>query len=122
MCYVSNRILLAIITFVLQLNEQIILIQVTFKSFNQAIGFPRNIHFSNVKKNISGGSYNTSGYSQKKLYKQIEYRVYLLIRICRDYFNFMYISIVHRCGANGSMPACHAAGSGLFPGRDRFPG
>ena len=30
--------------------------------------------------------------------------------------------IVHRCGASGSMRACHAAGPGSIPGRDRFPG
>ena len=31
-------------------------------------------------------------------------------------------SIVHRCGASGSMRACHAAGPGSIPGRERFPG
>ena len=29
---------------------------------------------------------------------------------------------VHRCGASGSMRACHAAGPGSITGRDRFPG
>ena len=29
---------------------------------------------------------------------------------------------VHRCGASGSMWACHAAGPGSIPGRDKFPG
>ena len=29
---------------------------------------------------------------------------------------------VHRCGPGGSMRACHAAGPGSIPGRDRFPG
>ena len=29
--------------------------------------------------------------------------------------------IVHRCGAGGSMRACHAAGQGSIPGRDKFP-
>ena len=29
---------------------------------------------------------------------------------------------VHRCGASGSMRACHAAGPGWIPGRDKFPG
>ena len=29
---------------------------------------------------------------------------------------------VHRCGASGSMRACHAAGPGSIPGRDKFPG
>ena len=29
---------------------------------------------------------------------------------------------VHRCGASGSMHACHAAGLGSIPGRDKFPG
>ena len=26
------------------------------------------------------------------------------------------------CGGSGSMSACHAAGSGSIPGRDKFPG
>ena len=29
---------------------------------------------------------------------------------------------VHSCGSGGSMPACHAAGPGSIPGRDKFPG
>ena len=29
---------------------------------------------------------------------------------------------VHRCGASGSMRACHAASPGSIPGRDKFPG
>ena len=29
---------------------------------------------------------------------------------------------VHRCGASGSMRACHTAGPGSIPGRDKFPG
>ena len=29
--------------------------------------------------------------------------------------------IVHRCGASGSMRACHAAGPGSIPGRYKFP-
>ena len=29
---------------------------------------------------------------------------------------------VHRCGSGGSMRACHAAGPGSIPGRDKFPG
>ena len=32
------------------------------------------------------------------------------------------IVLVHRCGASGSMCACHAAGPGSIPGRDKFPG
>ena len=28
---------------------------------------------------------------------------------------------VHRCGASGRMRACHAAGPGSIPGRDKFP-
>ena len=32
------------------------------------------------------------------------------------------IILVHRCGASGSMRACHAAGPGSIPGRDKFPG
>ena len=34
----------------------------------------------------------------------------------------MMMYIVHRCGASGSMCACHAAGSGSIPGRVKFPG
>ena len=29
---------------------------------------------------------------------------------------------VHRCGAGGSMRACHKAGSGSIHGQDKFPG
>ena len=29
---------------------------------------------------------------------------------------------VHRCGTSGSMRACHIAGLGSIPGRDKFPG
>ena len=29
---------------------------------------------------------------------------------------------VHRCGASGSMRACHAAAPCSIPGRDKFPG
>ena len=29
---------------------------------------------------------------------------------------------VHHCGTGGSMRVCHAAGPGLIPGRDNFPG
>ena len=29
---------------------------------------------------------------------------------------------VHRCGTSGSMRACHAAGPGSIPGRDKFTG
>ena len=29
---------------------------------------------------------------------------------------------VHRCGTGGSLRACHAAGPGSIPGRDKFPG
>ena len=32
------------------------------------------------------------------------------------------LSAIHRCGPGGSMCACHAAGLGSIPGRDRFPG
>ena len=28
---------------------------------------------------------------------------------------------VHRCGTSGSMRACHAAGPGSIPGRNKFP-
>ena len=28
----------------------------------------------------------------------------------------------HRCGPGGSMRACHAAGPGSIPGKDKFPG
>ena len=32
------------------------------------------------------------------------------------------ITWVHRCGAGGTMRACHSAGPGSIPGRDKFPG
>ena len=31
-------------------------------------------------------------------------------------------SEVHRCGASGTMRACHVTGPGSIPGWDRFPG
>ena len=34
----------------------------------------------------------------------------------------LHLNCVHRCGANGSMRACHAVGPGSIPGRVRFPG
>ena len=37
-------------------------------------------------------------------------------------FTNVWTVLAHRCGASGSMRACHAAGPGLIPGRDRFPG
>ena len=37
-------------------------------------------------------------------------------------FNTVYSTIVHRCGASGSMRACHVSGPVSVPGRDRFPG
>ena len=37
---------------------------------------------------------------------------------CEDYG----MKIVHRCGASGSMRACHAVGPGSIPSRDRFSG
>ena len=40
----------------------------------------------------------------------------------RTKFNGKIYWKVHRCGASGSMRACHAAGPGSIPGRDRFPG
>ena len=46
---------------------------------------------------------------------------------CAQAFNYIYIYIlqwndVHRCGPGGSMRACHAAGPGSIPGREKFPG
>ena len=38
------------------------------------------------------------------------------------YFPQFPALIVHRCGAGGSMRACHAPGPGSIPGRDKFPG
>ena len=32
------------------------------------------------------------------------------------------VTSVHRCGTSGSMRACHTAGPGSIPGRDKFPG
>ena len=37
-------------------------------------------------------------------------------------FNSYYKKLVHRRGTSGSMRACHAAGPGSIPGRDKFPG
>ena len=31
-------------------------------------------------------------------------------------------NIIHRCVPGGSMCTCHAAGPGLIPGQDKFPG
>ena len=38
------------------------------------------------------------------------------------YFKLRLCMKVHRCGASGSIHACHAEGPGSIPGRDRFPG
>ena len=42
----------------------------------------------------------------------------------RSYIERRYIraTCVHRCGTGVSMRACHAAGPGSIPGRDKFPG
>ena len=44
--------------------------------------------------------------------------------ILHVHFRYYHTSphLVHRCGASGCMRACHAAGPGSIPGRDRFPG
>ena len=48
--------------------------------------------------------------------------------ILRYFYTFIHFLfnitnfIVHRCGASGSMRACHAAGPGSIPGKDKFPG
>ena len=50
--------------------------------------------------------------------------VYLLV-FCNSEWNIIIAEKgigVHRCGASGSMRACHAAGPGSIPGRDKFPG
>ena len=39
----------------------------------------------------------------------------------RDQVSQAY-NTVPRCGASGSMRACHAAGPDSIPGRDKFPG
>ena len=36
-------------------------------------------------------------------------------------FHIFISQSVHRCGAGGSMGACHATGPGSIPGRDKFP-
>ena len=41
---------------------------------------------------------------------------------CLLLFYSILFQFVHRCGAVGSMRACHAAGPGSNPGRDKFPG
>ena len=38
------------------------------------------------------------------------------------FFSSWLSLIFHRCGASGSIRACHAADPGSIPGRDRFPG
>ena len=45
----------------------------------------------------------------------------------RDYITWNVVKldcvyVVHRCGPGGSKRACHAAGPGSIPGRDKFPG
>ena len=47
-------------------------------------------------------------------------RIYYSFCFCYLYYYITYV-LVHRCGASGSMRACHAEGSGSIPGRDRFP-
>ena len=37
-------------------------------------------------------------------------------------FSVKDLTLVHRCGPGGSMRACHAAGPGSNPGRNKFPG
>ena len=46
---------------------------------------------------------------------------YILIRP-RPYSPELFNKKAHRCGPGGSMLACHAAGPGSIPGRDKFPG
>ena len=48
-------------------------------------------------------------------------RVNFLVEVFPGFSSTMR-QMVHRCGASGSMRACHAAGPGSIPGRDRFPG
>ena len=50
------------------------------------------------------------------------YYYYYYYQYYYHYIIIIIIIIVHRCGANGSMRACHEAGPGSIPGRDRFPG
>ena len=38
-----------------------------------------------------------------------------------NFYLLIYLEI-HRCGASGSMRACRAAGPGLYPGPEKFPG
>ena len=38
------------------------------------------------------------------------------------YIHNYKVKHVHRCGAGGSIYACHAAGPGSIPGLDKFPG
>ena len=39
-----------------------------------------------------------------------------------DLYTIPVVRGVHRCETDGSMRACHAAGPGSIPGRDKFPG
>ena len=38
-----------------------------------------------------------------------------------NYSSSITNAAVHRCGTGGSMRACHVAGPGSIPGRDKFP-
>ena len=65
-------------------------------------------------------------------YSKMEVTQYTALKLCFHLnktsveayamFQKVYEEFVHRCGASGSMRACHAAGPGSIPGRDRFPG
>ena len=46
--------------------------------------------------------------------------IFILVYVC--IFKVLGCVNDHRCGASGNMSACHAAGPGSIPGRDRFPG
>ena len=51
--------------------------------------------------------------------QKISRTVMIIQKIC--FYNFWPI-LVHRCGAGGSMRACHAAGPGSIPGWDKLSG
>ena len=60
-------------------------------------------------------------YMSWKFYRKI-LNVLLQNLLRMEHFEIFILKLVHRCGASGSMRACHAAAPGSIPGRDRFPG
>ena len=53
---------------------------------------------------------------------QIHLCLNIFLSVLFYYYFFFTFERVHRYGLGGSVRACHAAGSGTIPGRDKFPG